>query len=395
MDIAQKVLFGKFPRAIGTNSHSGAIRQWVVHSEGEFDVFFDAVNNVKNAYASTSWRPIGGALKLDKLPYDFDTPQKEGEDGWPVFGGASLPQDEIIARMKSDEYIADEVLAPVLEDAQSLIRRSHEDGIPVFCVFSGFGMHVYQMYREHNRPDKQVDTTGKKYIRDLNLTTADVKVSRDVKRIMRIPNARRCHLEMEDGVMVGSRPTSIYTIPLLPQEVLDASTSELLEMATEPRSFSDDELAYLHPKYRPEMKTHDDYLDSGNMDDVTQKEMRKMEEPVDTDKFLSWFLKEHLRLPCMYERIQQPEPDHAVRRNCAVLLFNLGMKPGEVVDIFSRIGWIDWNREITKEQLSQIYRKGYSDMSCRTLRKEGFCTRADNPRDCPTFGWSGGKVEWQ
>lgn len=395
MDSAQKVLFGKFPRAIGTNSRTGQINQWVVHSPGEFMAFFDTIDGVKNAYASVSWRPVGGNLKLDKIPFDFDTPQKEGDEGWPVFGGEEPPQDEVIARMRSDEYVADEVLAPVLQDAQTLVERSQEDGIPTFCVFSGFGIHVYQMYKEKVNPDKQVDTTGKKYIRDLNLATADAKVSRDVKRIMRIPNARRVHLEIQDGVLVGTRPTSIHTIPLLPDELLNATPSKLLEMAEEPRTFSEEELEYLHPKNRPEMKTHDDYLESGNMDEVEQKDMRKMEEPVNDDEFLSYMLKDYLKMPCMYERIQQPEPDHAVRRNCAVLLFNLGLDPGEVIDIFSRIGWVDWNREITKEQLNQIYKKGYADMSCLTLRKEGFCTRADRPTDCPTFGWSGGRAEWK
>ena len=394
MDNAQKLLFGKFPRAIGTNSRTGQINQWVVHSEGEFDVFFDTIDGVKNAYASVSWRPIGGNLKLDKIPFDFDTPQKEGDEGWPVFGGAEPPQDEVIARMRNDEYVADEILAPVLQDAQELIKRSQDDGIPIFCVFSGFGIHVYQMYREKVKPDKQLDTTTKKYVRDLNLPTADTKVF-EVKRIMRIPNARRVHLEIEDGVLVGTRPTSIHTIPLLPEEVLDTTPSELLEMATEPRYLSDDELEYLHPKHRPEMKTYDDYLESGDMEDVSQEDMRKLETPANDDEMLDYLLKDYLKMPCMYERIQQPEPDHAIRRNCAVLLFNLGMKPGEVVDLFSRIGWVDWNREITKEQLEQIYRKGYADMSCWTLRKEGFCTRADRPTDCPTFGWSGGRAEWK
>lgn len=394
MDNSQKILFGKLPRAIGTNSRTGQINQWTVHTEGEFDVFFDTVDGEKNAYASVSWRPIGGRLKLDKIPFDFDTPQKEGDEGWPVFGGVKPPQDEVIARMRSDDYVADEVLSPVLRDARKLIERSEENDIPVFCVFSGFGLHVYQMYKEKERPDKQLDTTTKKYVRSLNLPTADTKVF-EVKRIMRIPNARRVHLEIEDGVLVGTRPTSIHTIPLLPEEVLDSTPSELLEMATEPRYLSDDELGYLHPEHRPEMKTYDDYLESGDLEEVSQEDMRKLESPSTDDEVLDYLLQDYLKMPCMYERIQQPEPDHTIRRNCAVLLFNVGMKPGEVVDLFSRIGWVDWNREITKEQVSQIYQKGYADMSCWTLRKEGFCTRADEPAECPTFGWSGGRAEWK
>lgn len=396
MDPAQKAVFGKFPRAVGTNSDTGQIKQWMVHSPGEFDAFFEAVNGFKNVYASTSWRPVGGKLKVDKIPYDFDTPQKDDEEGWPVFGGETPPQDEIVARMRSDEYVADEVLAPVLDDAQSLVRRSRDDGVPVFCVFSGLGIHVYQFYREEENPDKQVDTTGKKYIRNLGLTTADRKVSRDVKRIMRVPNARRVHLQIRDGAIESTRPTSIYTVPVLPEELLDATPSKLLEMATEPRRLSKGDLAYLDSTNRPEMQTHEDYLESGDTRDMTQQDMRKVESPTEEgDEFLAFILEEHLRMPCMYERIRQPEPDHTVRRNCAVLLFNLGYTPGEVIDLFGRLGWRDWNREITRKQLEQIYKQGYSDMSCKTLRLRGFCTRADKPTDCSCFGWSGGKVEWK
>lgn len=395
MDAAQRVLFHPFPRAIGTNGRTGQIHQWTVHSEGEFDIFFDSVNGVKNVYASISWRPIGGTLRLDKIAYDFDTPQKEGDDGWPVFGGEEPPQDEVVARMRNDEYVADEVLAPVLDDAQRLIRRSQDDGIPIFCVFSGLGLHVYQMYQEKENPDKQVDTTAKKYVRELNLPTSDSKVH-EVKRIMRVPNAQRMHLEMDDGEMVGSRPTSIYTIPLLPEEVLDSTASELLEMATEPRPMTETDLRYLHRDNRPEMQTHEDYLDNVSVEDTSQEDMRKLESPTnDDDDFLSYLLRDWLRMPCMYQRIQQPEPDHSVRRNCAVILFNIGLKPGEVLDLFSRIGWTDWNRQITRKQLKQIYNHGYSDMSCQTIRADGFCTRADDPHSCPTFGWSHGRAEWK
>lgn len=396
MDIAQKVLFGDFPRAVGTNQPSGQLRQWVVHSEGEFDVFFDTVNGYKNVYASLSWRPIGGELKLDKVSIDFDTPQKERKEEWPVFGGDEPPEDEAIARMRNEEYIADEVLAPVISDAQSMIERSQEYDIPTLAVFSGFGIHVHQFYKEKDNPDKQIDTTGKKYVKELNLKTADMSPIGDVKRVMRVPNAERVHLQMnEKGFIESTRGCGIYTIPLLPDELMDITASELLEMSTSPRNFNRSDLEYLHPENRPEMKMFDDYLSTGKVGEVEQKDMRKLDDSAKNDDFLNYLLKEYLRMPCMYERIKQPEPDHAVRRNCAVLLFNSGFGPGEVIDLFSRLGWSDWDRSVTSTQVHNIYDNGYADMSCRTLRKEGFCTRADDPYDCPAFGWSGGMAEWK
>lgn len=391
MDRAQKAVFGEFPRAVGTNNQqTGQLKQWMVHSEGEFDVFFNTVNGVKNIYSSISWEPIGGDLKLDKVSVDFDTPQKE--DDWPVFGGEEPPADEIVARMRNDEYVADEVLAPVLKDARDMVERSVENEVPVLCVFSGFGIHVHQFYKPKDNPDKQIDTTGKKYVRELNLTTADMGPIGDVKRVLRVPNAERVHVEIGTDGVLRTRPCSLYTIPLLAEEIMELTASELVDMAMAPRVPELPDLSY---RNRPEMKTYDDYLQSGDLKDVEQKDMRKVEEPVQDDEFLAYMLKDYLKMPCMYERIMQPEPDHAVRRNCTVLLYNLGLEPREVIEIYARIGWSDWDRSITRTQIENIYKNGYADMSCRTLRIEGFCTRADDPTSCPTFGWSGGRAEWK
>jgi hypothetical protein len=398
MDEVTNELFGRFPRAIGVTQDFGGLRQFVIHSEGEFDVFEETVNGSRNAYASVSWRPVGGSIKLDKVTLDFDTPSKPD---WSVFNGEKLPDDEIVARMRNDASVADEILGEVFSDASELARRAKEDGIPMIGIFSGMGMHAHLLYEETDeRLKKKLGTTARKFVGDLNLNTADPKVglNGDQKKVVRLPNFER--IEITDGGATV-RPCSVYTIPLTREELADGVTpSEALEMARTPRRISPD----LRDE-RSEMEVHDHYVSDF---DTSEKEDRKeVEESVlsedESDGMLSFWLKEWLGMPCMYERIQQPEPDHRIRQNFAVMMFNIGFSKEEVHNIIQRIGWVDYDYETTKSQLEQIYRRGYSDRTCASLRKAGLCTvhvdgkdpEVDDHRECPTYGWSGGKVEWK
>jgi hypothetical protein len=153
------------------------------------------------------------------------------------------------------------------------------------------------------------------------------------------------------------------------------------------------------------MEVHDHYVT--DFSEESREEQKEVDESVlgedESDEYLEFLLKELLHMPCMYERIQQPEPDHRIRQNFAVMMSNLGFSKSEVHDFIQRIGWVDYDYETTDHQLKQIYRRGYSDMTCASLRKKGLCTvteddkdpQVEEPVECPTYGWSGGKVEWK
>lgn len=389
MDEVQKTLYGKFPRAVGVTQDYGGLRQFVVHSEGEFDVFTDTVNGSRNAYASISWRPVGGDIQLDKVSIDLDTPAKPD---WPMFDRNDLSDDEIFERMRADPEIADAILGPVFEDAKALCQRLLDDGVPTIGVFSGFGLHIHLLYQETSENLKQkIGTTARKYVGDLNLETYDTAPIGDHKRLMRIPNIERIWIS-DDGETV--RRCNINTIPLSAEEIADGlDPSSMLDRAMSPRTFTPD------VGERPEMEVYDHYVQT--VDEVEAAEQRDVDDSIlgdgDNDELLEYLLQEYLQMPCMYERITQPEPDHRVRQNCAVLLFNLGMSVDEVHDLFARIGWVDYKPRQTDQQLRQIYRTGYSDRSCASIRRDGLCSpnQVDDPKSCSCYGWSGGKAEWK
>lgn len=395
MDKAQRLLFGGFPRSVGVTKDYGGLKQFWVHSEGEFDVFTETVNGSRNAYSSISWKPISGDYHLDKVTLDFDTPAKPN---WPMFDSDNPGDDEIVARMRNDDEVAEDILGPVFSDAQSLAERAQKEEVPLLGVFSGLGLHVHLLYQETSEDiEKKLGTTASKFVGDLNLETADPKVglNGDIRKIVRIPNMER--IEITDGGD-AVRPCSVFTIPITRRELASGiDPSRALEVARSSRRI-DPEI----PEERPEMEIHDHYVESFNQQE--QEEQKEVKESVldEDDDMLDFWLKEWLKMPCVYERIQQPEPDHRIRQNFAVLMFNIGFTREEVHDIIQRIGWVDYDYQETKSQLDQIWNHGYSDMTCASIRKKGLCTVHEEGKDpeveeheeCPTYGWSGGRVEW-
>jgi hypothetical protein len=370
----QKELFGQFPRRVGVP------RQWWIFSEGEFDVYTSTVQGVKNVYAAVARRPLGGKLLMDKVHYDLDSTAKDVNGDWRMFGSQDLNDAEAVERMRSDEDVAEGILGDVCADARRIATLSREDDVPIVGVFSGFGIHVYQLFQERADPDLAVETTAKKYIDEASLRTYDRRIVGEVKRIMRVPNAERV---TDDG-----QRCNIVTIPLSATELENVTPEWLIDNSYEQR--------VIEPQfpYRPPLEVHEDYVDARNASTGDPLLQREVGDSVELDGVLEYILTQYLKMPCMYERIQQQNPDHKVRMNSAVLMFNAGLSVDEVHDLFARIGWFDYNPKVTRPQLEQIYRERYTEMSCATLRQKGFCTRMDDPESCEAYGWKGRKAKW-
>lgn len=376
MDDAQAQLFGEFPRSVGSP------QQHMVHSEGEFDVFTETVQGRRNAYSSLAVFPPGEPVVCDKVSFDLDADKGEPfEDG--------LRDDEKIEVMRDDPAVAEEVLGPVCDDAQKLAANLLVCEYPVMGVFSGFGIHVHALTEPTEDPAERMGSVARYWRHHLGLPTLDHKPIGDEQRIMRVPNMERVHLTDLFDPDAERYRCDLFTIPLTGDELLDITPESLLEMSRAPRpgvTVDDDE--------RPAMPLYEDHVKESRA--VTSRPDRpSIEGEIDAEG-ADWLVKELLRMPCMYENLLlDPEPPHDIRLNSAVLMFNAGMTPAEVVEVFAVLGWKDWDRSVTHHQLKHIYENGYSDMNCETIQMNGYCTRTEDPEACPTYGWSGGRCEWR
>jgi hypothetical protein len=380
MDNAQQIVYGDsgFPRTVARAS-DGNLQQFFVHSEGEFDVFFERNRSDENLYSSicrfrSDLRPI-----VPNFPFDLDSPMKDS-----AFGDET--DREKIRKMREDEQLAEDVLGGVWSDAQSLVKKCKEDGVPVVSVFSGLGVHCHLLFQEQVDPKKEKVSTSNYYIDECDLVTYDRKIITDTRRVLRIPNSQRVGSESSSGV---------WCIPITEDEVLNNSLHDLLERCSSPKDIPYHER--YRPENRPEMEIKEGYIES-NTETVGTEPIDK-NAGVELSDGMEEMVKDCLKLPCIRERFFSSNPHHMVRFNGVILLYQAGFNPKEVRQIIERIGWIDYDSDVTYKQTEQIWKRRYSEGKCETLKSLGLCVfgpmfdeYSDEPKDCETYDYKSGEA---
>jgi DNA primase large subunit len=86
------------------------------------------------------------------------------------------------------------------------------------------------------------------------------------------------------------------------------------------------------------------------------------------------FLEQLLR-PCIYNRINNIHPSHPARLAATLDLLAADYSPDEICDLFSVLGWQDFETVETMKQIMScvkgVKEKGYKPYSCRKLREMG------------------------
>lgn len=377
MNTSQEILFGSFPRTVAYADETG-LKQFFVHSEGEWDMFFDHNQNRRNLYSSTCRFRSDMRHVLDEVFMDLDSPLKES-----MFE-SDVSDIEKVQRMREDSDLAEKVLGMVWDDAQSLVKRCKEDGIPTVSVFSGLGVHVHMLYQDRVEPVKEKVSISNYYIEECDLTTSDRKVLTDTRRVLRIPNSRRYDAGEEGDV---------YCIPITEDEVLDNNIHDLLERCKHPKDIP------FHGRYeyenRPEMGVIEGY-EKVDIESQGTVPLKGQDINQNVDELSEWIVRNNIPLPCVRERFLSANPDHMIRFNGTVLLFQAGFSLEEVRAIIRGIGWVDYDQGITETMTKSIWKGKYSENSCSTLTSLGLCVYgpefdefSDDPVDCDTYKWTG------
>lgn len=382
MDTATRLLFDGFPRTVASKTEDGSLMQHFVHSRGEFDRFVESMKGERDLYSSicrfrSDMRPV-----LDDVPFDFDSPFKE------TAFSEDLTDKEKIDRMRNDEEKAEEVLGDVWDDAQALARKCLSESIPAVFVFSGMGVHAHLLYQEKVSPEREKVTISNWLIDECDLETYDRQIVTDVRRVLRIPNSKR----FDDG-----EECEIYNIPMTENEVLGNSIHDVLHRSSTLKSI-EEKARYLEEN-RPKMEAIDGYEYSEEEDDFNVNI-----EVGDVDTSMAelddWIIDNVVLMPCIAERFKSKNPKHFVRFSGAIRFFQAGFSIGETLNLIERLNWVDYDRKKSKKILTQIYKRRYSEPSCQTMQKRGFCVWGmmddydGDPEDCDSYGWQSGTAEW-
>jgi len=319
LDKTTKYLFSPFHRDVG-NPKRKRIRSLL-----EFARFVDENNGVKDVYVSL-------------YPYDFKL------------------IDKIFLDLDGEES---------LEDAQRIYAYCLKEGVPVIPVASGKkGFHLYILVKpvrfdDVNEAKRALAraTYGLLYRVFGNrktLLSVDPHPIGDVKRLVRVPNTLR------------PPENKSFCTYLPPDEFLEMSWEDVVMYVKSPHVYDYDCLNGNRPDLSEFMIDEGGELDLkfeatkpiGNRTPLIPRKEGAVYE----------FLRRILR-PCLYRHIIEPEPPHCVRVAATLDLLANGLTPEEIFDIYSKLGWRDWNPHITEYQIKSLIKlKPYS---CRKLRRLG------------------------
>lgn len=266
----------------------------------------------------------------------------------------------------------------ILGDAKKLYNWCLENKIQAVPVVSGNGyrIHIYVITRpkiygteakinltratfsilkEVYGPFKQISHPNRegKLVRKLRtkerIIAPDPAVCGDLRRLNRLPNTLRPPQNLN------------YCTYLPPDKFMDMTKSDILSHQKSTHHY-DYKIDY---RKAPLLTSFEyDFEDTDNGFTMWEP-LPETEGAVLGGSNPNIFLKNILR-PCLYRHITYIHPNHVSRTASAIDLLELGYTPEQITDLFSTLGWEDFEYNTTLRQVKSC--RKYKPYSCRKLR---------------------------
>ena len=312
------LLFSPFYREVGEYRK-------VVYNYKQWVSEIERMSGVENAF--TSVYPLNGLI--DKIFFDIDSPNIER---------AFTIAKKLYSWLLDNGYTA----IPV---------ASGKKGFHIYVLLEG---SVYNGKAESEK--KELLLNALYYILDKSglfvngrvVPEIDERVLGDLKRLTRVPNTKR----PDNGAYTVFLPANFDELDIIdviaftrraPKHDFDYEIRELPSLYDFPKQ------KYV-PLFLTETKTA-----------LTKEIITRTPESVRE------YLKRLLR-PCIYNTIIDIEPRHHIRVAATIDLQQLGFSAEEVVSVYSKLGWRDFDIEKTTTYVNHIFSKNYKPYSCSKLR---------------------------
>ena len=260
-----------------------------------------------------------------------------------------------------------------LETAKKVYKKATEElNLPIVPIFSGLkGFHLYILLkpkRYSNPSDLLTSVTldlvsnGTKDEFGINkiLECIDEKFIGSINTLCRIPNTERPGM-------------NTFCVPL-PQNFLELTLKQIIKLSKTKR----------YPKY--DFNGYR-FCYLTDLTDVKDKviEQREPEEEIKSENFFPKYgdVRKYLKPllpPCLYNEILKEEPSHEIRVGTTVRLLRV-LEPEQIVKIFGRLEWIDFDYRKTVYQVRKIMQKQLNCYSCKRL------SILTNNRYCRNCNW--------
>jgi len=249
-----------------------------------------------------------------------------------------------------------------------------ELGFSVIPVFSGKkGFHFYVPLKPMRFEDRNeaiawlrkvsytwIDESGLyRKEKHYKVPLFDTRIIGDINRLTRVPNTLR-------------PPENITYCTYLPEDFETMTLEELFEHAKQPHEYNYE----IKRKCKiTEIETSDaiyDYLVTYNpvefeVPDSYESHLERID--VDVRKYLKYLLR-----PCIYTWLLTEEPPHDIRTAATIDLLHADFTPEEIIYIYSRLKWTDWDERKTRYHVYKIASKTWlKPYSCKRLKELGYC----------------------
>lgn len=366
MQTARKVLCTPFPRFVGNP------KQWLAHDGGSFDSFLSHNEGEFNCYSRISWLGRSGQDVLDRVFLDLDG---EAPD--------AMTETGLVSNLRSDREFAQSVLGEVVEDARAVAELAFEESIPMIGVYTGKGIHLHLLYESRTEPQEQLLSNQQWVVDHCDVATYDPQVNGDTRRLCRVPNCRRFDPQ-------ANCATELWTVPFSRTELRQLTVDMLVTESQSPRDIP--EPAESRPPFlRRRGYGHNASVEQAEVDQQPVGDWAEQE----LDEQMEQLIRSLVRMPCLHDRMMTSNPSHTVRTQAAVFLFNAGLGVTDVKEMYRRLGWHDFDPEVTEYQLKRIRKRRIESVSCQTMIDKGLCVfQSDNRSECAEHNYPGGEQHW-
>ena len=320
------LLFSPFFREVGK-------KRKVVHNLSEWIAEIDKLNGYDDVF--TSVYPLDGTI--DKIFFDID-----------------------------DKYDIEKAFV-VAADLYKYLMSNKFTAIPIATGKKGFQIHVLLEPRSYSNLDirkKKLLLANAAYyiLEEAGIIEngaippqIDTHVIGDIRRLCRVPNTLR-------------PPENKSYCVFLPPDFYLYNVDEVVELTKQTSSEYNYKIQNLPTLYDfPHVLSEERKREFIKIDEARSRAPENIKE----------YLKRLLR-PCLFEEIIKPEPLHHARVATTIDLLYLGYSPSEIADIYSKLGWVDFDYDKTFYQIYQIQKGGYKPYSCKKLRAlfgDEYCKR--------------------
>ena len=335
MDRTTLELFGRLPREVGNPA------RFPIYSIKQLQEFKNKYNGITDCFVSL----YPSNFLIDKIFFDFDYGDYVLDDAKSVYEYLTNHGYKVIPIVSGKKgYHLYWLLKPRIygSDVKVLLTKA-----TYYIIHEVFGDFKQQAIIDKDGRQRQIFRTKDRII------AIDPTACGDIRRLVRLPNTLR------------PPENNAYCTYLPPDKFLDMTETDILHHMKSIHNYKydmDRSNAPLLTDFEYDLKTNFN----------ARETWETLTNPITTSN-PNLFLQNLLR-PCIHKNLIVTHPSHLIRVIATIDLLNMGFSVDSIVDLYSTLGWEDFDEHITRKYV--IWCKKYRPYSCTKLRQLGI------PKQC-------------